>query len=250
MPRNRPIALTIAGSDSGGEAGIQADLKTFARLNVHGTSVITCLTAQNRRGVSRISPSSGAMVRAQLSAVAAGYKVAAAKTGMLYSAGIIEEVIRFFRQQRALPLVVDPVMISTSGRRLLRNDAVQVMLRGLLPLAVLVTPNLAEAEAILRRKIRTPEQCRAAARTIYEQFRCPALVKGGHLTATSSAADFYCGPEGEWMYASPRVKAKRLHGTGCTFSAAITAGLARGNSRLKAIAHGKTEITKIIAESF
>src|SRR5580698_10279551 len=141
-----PVALTIAGSDSGGEAGLQADLRTFTSLKVHGTCAITCVTAQNRKTVARLEPCSPRMVRAQLEAVAAAFPLAAAKTGMLFSAAIVREVAAFFEQARSVPLVVDPVIISTSGRRLLQTDGVAALQRQLLPLAVLMTPNIAEAE--------------------------------------------------------------------------------------------------------
>ena len=144
----KPVALTIAGSDSGGGAGIQADLKTFAALGVHGASAITCITAQNPRTISRVEPCSPKMVRAQMEAVFSWSPPAAVKTGLLCSAAIVREVARFFRQTRGVPLVVDPVMVATSGRRLLPRDAVAILRRDLLPLAALVTPNLSEAEVL------------------------------------------------------------------------------------------------------
>jgi len=246
---NTPVALSIAGSDSGGEAGIQADLQTFARLKVHGTTAITCLTAQNPGKISRLEPCPPAMIRAQLEAVAAHFKPGAAKTGMLYSAAVVREVVRFFKRNCRIPLVLDPVMISTSGRRLLQLEGVEVLKKQLLPLAAIVTPNLAEAEILTGRKIRSLAQLRAAARTIYNTFGCDALVKGGHLPGTGGAVDFFHGREGEWMLSSPRAAKVLLHGTGCVYSAAITAWLAHGKSRIKAVELAKQFVTDRIYET-
>lgn len=243
----RPVALTIAGSDSGGGAGIQADLKTFAALGVHGACAITCVTAQNPRAITRLEPCSPKMVRAQMEAVFSWSPPAAVKTGLLCSPAIIREVVRFFRQWPGVPLVVDPVMIATSGRRLLSRAAVAILRRDLLPLAALVTPNLSEAEVLIGKKIRAPEELRAAARTIYQTSGCAALVKGGHLAGGDKAVDFLCSAEGEWMLSAPRIKGVALHGTGCAYSAAITAWLARGKSLPKAVASAKTHITALIA---
>jgi hydroxymethylpyrimidine/phosphomethylpyrimidine kinase len=241
-----PVALTIAGSDSGGEAGLQADLRTFALLKVHGTCAITCVTAQNRNSVARLEPCSPRMVRAQLESVAAAFPLSAAKTGMLFSAAIVSEVAAFFQQARAVPLVVDPVIISTSGRRLLQTAGVAMLQRKLLPLAALVTPNIAEAEILTGEKIATLEEMRAAARTIKQRFGCAALVKGGHLPGTREAVDFLCSGEGEWMLSAPRAKVKGLHGTGCTYSAAITAWLAQGRPLDQAVKLAKDYITRTI----
>jgi hydroxymethylpyrimidine/phosphomethylpyrimidine kinase len=241
-----PVALTVAGSDSGGEAGIQADLKTFAALKVHGTSAITGVTAQNRRAVSRIQLCSPAMVRAQLEAVAADCQIGGAKTGALFSAEIVRDVTAFFRKTCRAPLVVDPVFISTSGRRLLQSDGVKTLQRELLPLAALVTPNLAEAEVLTGKKIREIEDLRAAAADIRKLFGCAALVKGGHFPGTSEAVDFLCCDEGEWLLAAPRARASGLHGTGCTYSAAIAAWLARGRSIRKSVELAKKYITEAI----
>jgi len=242
-----PVVLTIAGSDSGGEAGLQADLKTFALLKVHGTCAVTCVTAQNRRTVARLEPSSPRMVRAQLEAVAAAFPLSAAKTGMLFSAAIVREVATFFQQARSVPLVVDPVMISTSGRRLLQTPGVAMLQRALLPLAMLVTPNIAEAEILTGRKIATLEEMRAAARVIRQRFGCAALVKGGHLPGAREAVDFLCSGEGEWMFSAPRAKVKGLHGAGCTYSAAIAARLAHGRPLAEAVKLAKDYFTRTIS---
>jgi hydroxymethylpyrimidine/phosphomethylpyrimidine kinase len=247
MRRYTPVALTIAGSDSGGEAGIQADLMTFAALKVHGACAITCVTAQSRKAVTRLEPCSPAMVRAQLEAVAAEFPLAAAKTGMLYSTAIVREVAAFFRQARRLPLVVDPVIISTSGRRLLQREGVKALQHELLPLAAVITPNVAEAEVLIGTKIATIEDLRNAAQRIRELFGCAALVKGGHLRGTREAVDFLCSEDGEWLLSAPRVQGLALHGTGCTYSAAIVAGLARGKSLVKSVELAKNHITQVIS---
>jgi hydroxymethylpyrimidine kinase/phosphomethylpyrimidine kinase len=243
---NMPVVLTIAGSDSGGEAGVQADLKTFALLKVHGASAITCVTAQNRKSVARIQPCAPAMVRAQIEAVADAMPLAAVKTGMLYSAGIVGEVAAFMKRVRFLPMVVDPVMVASSGRRLLQSGGWAVLQRELLPLAVVVTPNVAEAENLIGRKIGTVQELRAAARAIYRRFGCAALVKGGHLGGTSEAVDFLYSGQGEWMLTAPRAQGGSWHGTGCTYSAAIAAGLARGCSLEKSVELAKNHITRSI----
>lgn len=244
-----PVALTVAGSDSGGEAGIQADLKTFAALKVHGASAITCVTAQNAKAITRLEPCSPAMVRAQLEAVAADFHIDAAKTGMLFSAAIVHEAAAFFRRARRAPLVVDPVMISTSGRRLLQHDGVKALQDELLPLAAVVTPNVAEAEVFIGKKIATMEELRAAARSIRQLFGCAALVKGGHLRGTGEAVDFLCSDQGEWLFCAPRVETPALHGTGCAYSAAIAAWLARGKSLHKSIELAKNHVTRLIRNS-
>jgi hydroxymethylpyrimidine/phosphomethylpyrimidine kinase len=186
------------------------------------------------------------MVREQLEAVAAAFPLSAAKTGMLFSAAIVREVAAFFRHKRSVPLVVDPVMISTSGRRLLQTAGVTMLQRELLPLATLVTPNVSEAEILTGKKIKTPDELRAAARTISRMFGCAALVKGGHLPGTNEAVDFLCSGGKEWMFSAPRAEAKGLHGTGCTYSAAITAWLARGRSLEQAVKLAKDHITRTI----
>jgi hydroxymethylpyrimidine/phosphomethylpyrimidine kinase len=241
--RQSPLALTIAGSDSGGGAGIQADLRTFALAGVRGATVITCLTAQNRKAISRLEPVSPKMVRAQLEAVFEETPPEAAKTGMLYSAAIISEIAGFMRGMPRFPLVVDPVMISTSGRRLLQSDALGTLRRKLLPLTTLVTPNRSEAEVLSGRKINTPEDLRAAARSIQAAFGCAALVKGGHLPGTHQAIDILFDGKSEWMFFAPRAHNVRLHGTGCVYSAAITAALAKGQALPAAVRWGKQFVT-------
>lgn len=250
MKRNfSPIALTIAGSDSGGGAGIQADLHTFAALNVHGTSAITCLTAQNPRGVRGIQATSPELLRRQIDAVFAELKPGAVKTGMLFATPLIRVVIERFQQRGRPPLVVDPVMVATSGARLLKPSAIAVIKKELLPLATLVTPNLDEAAILVGRKLRDVEALRGAAREIHERFGCAALVKGGHLRGLAEAVDVFNDGRNEWMLTAPFVRGVSTHGTGCTYSAAITANLALGRSLVDSVSAAKNFITNAIANS-
>jgi len=245
-----PVALTIAGSDSGGGAGIQADLKTFAALGVHGASVVTCLTAQNPKRILGIQVCEPHFVRQQLSAVFEELPPKAIKTGMLYSAEIIREVAAFLSDcKKGPPLVVDPVSIATSGTRLLQPKAAEVLRHELLPLAALVTPNLPEAEALIGAAIREPEEMRRAARLIRDEFGCAVLVKGGHLKHTREAVDIFYDGKNELMLTAPFIQGLSLHGTGCTYSAAITGFLARGLELPEAVRLAKTYITQAIARS-
>jgi hydroxymethylpyrimidine/phosphomethylpyrimidine kinase len=247
--KTMPVALTIAGSDSGGGAGIQADLKTFASLGVHGTSAITCLTAQNPRGVIGIHDCGAVIVSQQIEAVFAELPPRAVKTGMLYSTEIIRAVAGFFKRDRGCPLVVDPVMVSTSGARLLKDSAIDLLTNELLPLADLVTPNLDEAEILTGQTLASVEALRAAARELRRRFGCAALVKGGHLRGSKTAVDiFYDGKE-ELLLSAEFVRGVSTHGTGCTYSAAVTGWLARGQKLPRAVASAKEYITQAIAGS-
>ena len=236
------IAFTIAGSDSGGGAGIQADLKTFAALGVHGTSAITCLTAQNPKGVIGIQPCTPDMLRKQIEAVFAELRPAAIKTGMLFSAKLVEVVAELNG------LIVDPVMIATSGAKLIDDAAITAIKKRLLPRARLVTPNLQEAEVLMGPSIKSEDDLCAAARQIHETFGCAALVKGGHLKRTRQAIDFFYDGRTELMLKAPFVHGVSLHGTGCTYSAAITAYLALGRSLPDAVTRAKDFITQAIIQ--
>jgi len=247
--RPLPIALTIAGSDSGGGAGIQADLKTFAALGVHGTSAITCVTAQNPRGVTGIQPVSATMVRKQIEAVFAELRPDAVKTGMLFSTDIIRVVAEFFAQGQRPPLIVDPVMIATSGAALLKPSALRMLQNRLLPLATLVTPNLDEAEFLVGRKLRCREDLHWAAREIHARHGCPALVKGGHLRLGNQAVDVLFDGKRLTALRAQRIRGVSTHGTGCTYSAAIAAQLALGENLPRAIALAKHFITRAIRGS-
>ena len=247
--RTLPVALTIAGSDSGGGAGVQADLKTFAALGVHGASAITCLTAQNPTGVRALEPCPPKTVRAQIEAVCAELPPRAVKTGMLFSAEIIRAVAAALKARGRIPLVVDPVMVATSGARLLKPAAIRALTRELLPLAGIVTPNVPEAEALLGITIREPEDLRRAGRLIHERFGCAALIKGGHLADTREAIDVFYDGRTELLLSARRVRGVRTHGTGCTCSAAIAASLARGEKLPEAVRQAKQFVAAAIADS-
>lgn len=246
--KNLTSALTIAGSDSGGGAGVQADLHTFAALGVHGTTAITCITAQNPKGVIGIQPSSPQLVQKQLAAVFAELKPAAAKTGMLYSAGIINAVAGFLRSN-PVRLVVDPVMVATSGSVLLKSDAVKALCNRLLPLAALITPNVDEAQILTQSRLRDVEDLRVAARQLHHRFGCAALVKGGHLRGFKDAVDIFYDGTNELLLQAPFVRGVHTHGTGCTYSAAIAACLARGLSMVRSVESAKQFITRAIGDS-
>ena len=244
-----PIALTIAGSDSGGGAGIQADLKTFAALRTHGTSALTCMTAQTPAGVVAVHPSPAGFVRSQLETLTAHLPPAAAKTGMLFNARIVHAVADWAERNRAIPLVVDPVMIATSGARLLRPDAMRAVRERLLPLATVLTPNLDEAAALLGRPLSSLEDLRLAARAIHGTWGVPVLVKGGHLRKLARATDVFWDGRTEKLLSAPFVRGVSTHGTGCTYSAAIAAHLALGRALPAAVAAAKRFITASIAGS-
>jgi hydroxymethylpyrimidine/phosphomethylpyrimidine kinase len=240
--QHSPVALTIAGSDSGGGAGIQADLKVFHALGVFGTSAITCLTAQNPARVSGVEAVSPAMVAAQIARVCEAFPVGAAKTGMLYNAGIIRAVAAQVRRYRLRRLVVDPVMIATSGARLLRPDAVRALMAELLPLALVVTPNLAEAEALWGEPIRSATALRAAARELAARYGVAFVVKGGHLPG-ARVVDVLCADGRLHEFGAMRVRRVATHGTGCTMSAAIAGHLALGADLVTAVADAKRLVT-------
>jgi hydroxymethylpyrimidine/phosphomethylpyrimidine kinase len=221
------IVLTIAGSDSGGGAGIQADLKTFQQFGVFGTSVIVALTAQNTRGVRAVETVAESMVSAQLAALAEDLPPAALKTGMLADTGIVRLVSQAVRVYGWGPLVVDPVMVSTSGHRLLTLEAEEVVRESLLPLAAVVTPNLDEAAILTGRAVHDVPSMERAGKTLLSFGAGAALVKGGHLTG-GELTDVLVTADGIRHFTRPRLDTSSTHGTGCTLSAAITAGLALG----------------------
>ena len=239
-----PVALTIAGSDSGGGAGIQADLKTFAALGVHGTSAITAVTAQNTRGVSGYVELPLDMISAQIDAVVGDLAPAAAKTGMLASPEIIETVAAAVERHGITHLVVDPVMIAKGGARLLRDEAVDTLRTRLLPLSAVVTPNMPEAEVLLGRPVATREERERAARDLVAMGCRAAVVKGGH--AEGDADDVVFDGERLTWLAGERVATGNTHGSGCAFSAAIAAGLARGLGVHDALAEAKAFIAGAI----
>lgn len=248
-----PVALTIAGSDSGGGAGIQADLKTFAAFGVHGTSAVTCITAQNPKRVLGVAPCPPQMLRQQLQAAFEELRPGAVKTGMLYSPSNLRVVTEFVRTRlkpARIPLVIDPVMVSTSGARLLQPAAEKILREQLLPLATLITPNLDEAEILSGHPIREPEDLRLAARKIASRFGCAVLAKGGHLKQCPEATDVLIDRRTERLLSAPFVRGIATHGTGCTYSAAICAALALGYRLPDAVEAGKEFITAAIANSY
>ena len=235
-PTDLATALTIAGSDSGGGAGIQADLKTFHAFGVFGASAITAVTAQNTLGVQAVQALEPGIVRRQIESVRSDLRPSAAKTGMLANAGIVKAVVEGLAGF-AQPLVVDPVMVATSGDRLLDPAAVDALLDELLPLATLVTPNLPEAAILAGRPAGTPEEMSEAARAIVARGAGAALIKGGHGSG-EEVIDLLWDGERERVWRSPRIPTTETHGTGCTLSAAITAGLATGLTLEHAIDRG------------
>lgn len=241
-------ALTIAGSDSGGGAGIQADLKTFTALKVFGMSVVTTITAQNTRGVSAVLGLSGTLVARQFDAVARDIGIDAAKTGMLYNEEIIEQVVLKIRRYRIAKLVVDPVMYSKSGNPLLLAPARKTLINKILPLALLVTPNIPEAEALAGCSIKDDNEMREAAKKIADLGPRCVLIKGGHASGKQCVDLLYDGSNFQ-EFTSPRIKTRNTHGTGCTLSAAITAYLARGLDVRVAVDRAKKYTTGAIAHA-
>ncbi len=246
-----PAALTIAGSDCSAGAGIQADLKTFTALGVYGLTAVTCIVAEVPRKVSRIEPVTARMVREQIEVLLKNFRVGAIKTGLLCSAEIVCAVAQAIQHSekktaRSIPFVVDPVMIATSGYNLLEPEALESYKNKLFPLATLITPNLDEAALLLETTIIDRKQMESAARALAKKYRASILLKGGHLRG-DNAIDllFHRGELKE--FSAPFVRGVETHGTGCTYSAAITAGLASGFSLEQAIKRAKKFVTESIA---
>jgi hydroxymethylpyrimidine/phosphomethylpyrimidine kinase len=245
----RPRALTIAGSDSGGGAGIQADLKTFSALGVYGMSAITAVTVQNTKGVASFHEIPPRTVADQIEAVASDIGVDAAKTGMLASAPIIEAVANQVRASSITNLVIDPVFVSKHGHRLLAEDAIGALTGTLIQLAVLVTPNLHEAEGLTGLSVSSRDEMRKAAEAILELGPRAVLVKGGHLGEGATASDLYLDDEREEWVEAERIDTTDTHGTGCTLSAAATARLAAGDDLFEAVVAAKAFVTESIRGS-
>lgn len=249
LSRSIPVALTIAGSDSGGGAGIQADLKTFTAMGVFGTSAITCITAQNPDAVTGIETVSPKLIAAQIKAVTTGFPVGATKTGMLFSSAVIRAVARILKTVESGPLIVDPVMIATSGARLLKQDAMEALFREILPLATVITPNLHETEILAGCRITSLKSLQKATRIISKRFGTACLAKGGHLSGRD-VVDVLCQDNELTLYTAPRVRLKgTTHGTGCTFSAALTAALAMGVDLHEAVAMAKHFVTRALQQA-
>ena len=240
-----PVVLTIAGSDSSAGAGIQADLKAISANGGYGASVITAITAQNTRGVTAAVEIDLDLIRAQADAVFGDLRVAAAKTGMLASAAVIETVAKALRDHRPPHYVLDPVMVSKTGFPLLRPEAVGALRETLLPLATLLTPNVHEARALTGLPVRTPAEAEAAGRQLLAAGAGAVLVKGGHLEERP-ATDVLVTREGVRVFPGEHLDARHTHGTGCTYSAAIATQLAHGRPLEEAIARAKAYVTEAI----
>lgn len=239
-------ALTIAGSDSGGGAGIQADIKTFAALGCYGLSVITALTAQNTKAVTGIMPVPPAFIAEQMEAVLSDIGADAVKIGMLHSAEVIEQVAKSLVQFGVKSIVLDPVMVAKSGDKLLQDEAVDALKTYLLPIASVITPNLPEASVLLGRPVETFADMPKAA--IDLAILCPGaiLVKGGHLPTSESTDLLYIDESNQHWFPTGRIQTNNSHGTGCTLSSAIAAGLARGLSVVDAVATAKDYLTQAL----
>ena len=241
-----PVALTIAGSDSSGGAGIQADLKTFAALGVYGASALTALTAQNTRGVSGVHPVPPEFVTAQIDAVFDDLAVNAVKIGMVAQTGIVQAIAAGLTRWRPAHVVLDPVMVATSGDRLLPEDAIAALRGLLIPQATLITPNLPEAAALLDGAVATDDAAIEAQGRRLLALGCPAvLIKGGHGQGPEST-DHLVTPQGSVTLTAPRLATKNTHGTGCSLSSAIAAGLAKGEDLATAVRNAKTFISAAI----
>ena len=239
-PRTYCRVLTIAGSDSGGGAGIQADLKTIAAIGCYGMSVITALTAQNTRGVTGIHAVPPAFAAEQMSAVFADIGADAVKIGMLYSAELIEIVAKQLQAYSANNIVLDPVMVAQSGDKLLQDDAIEAIKKHLMPLADVVTPNIPEAEVLLNRKLQSAEDMHGGAKALAEFGSQSILIKGGHLTENDSTDLLYLHGEDRFvMLKGERIETRNNHGTGCTLSSAIASYMARGHGIETALKNGK-----------
>ena len=248
MVNQTPTAMTIAGSDSGGGAGIQADLKAFAAMGVYGTSVITAITAQNTQRVTDVMELPGALVQSQIDAVLSDIGADAVKTGMLSSTAIIEAVVEKVKEHGLTNLVVDPVMVAKGGDRLLQEEAVGALRTLLIPLARVVTPNIPEAEVLVGREISTIDDARDAARDIVGLGARSVVVKGGHLDGPATDI-LFDGAEFR-AFTAPRVATTSTHGTGCTFASATAAGLAKGHSVRDAVGEAKKYVTDAIRHAF
>jgi hydroxymethylpyrimidine/phosphomethylpyrimidine kinase len=249
-----PVALTIAGSDSSAGAGIQADLKTFSALGVYGMTAVTCIVAEIPGKVSRIEPVSARIVREQIEVLAKNFQIGAIKTGLLCSAEIISAVANAIRgtdrmSARRIPVVIDPVIVATSGDLLLEPAAIEAYEKELFPLACLITPNLDEAERLLGTEIRDQQSMHRAGKELERKFGTAILLKGGHLRGDNAVDLLFI--DGKIVeFSVPFVRSVATHGTGCTYSAAITAGLASDLPLEKAIRRAKKFVTEVIAQHF
>lgn len=239
-------ALTIAGSDCSGGAGIQADIKTMMANGVYAMSAITALTAQNTQGVTGIIEVPPEFIGQQLDAIFTDIRPDAVKIGMVSSAVLIEKIADKLQQYKAVNIVVDPVMVSTSGSRLIDEEAVATLKERLLPLATVITPNIPEAEVLLGEKIGTAQAMETAARKIQEQYGTAVLCKGGH--SLNDANDYLCSREGERWFYGQRIDNPNTHGTGCTLSSAMASNLAKGHSLEEAVEAAKQYLSGALCD--
>lgn len=244
-----PVALTIAGSDSGGGAGIQADLRTFSFHRVHGTSALTCITAQNTTGVSRVDALPPEAVIAQITAVTSDFRVGSAKLGMLLNGDIMAAVAKELRDRPITNLVVDPVMVSRSGDKLIDDGAIETLREEILPLADVLTPNIFEAQILTGNEIGSVEDMRSAAKKLCSLGAKAVLIKGGALKENPAAADVWSDGTSCQVIETERVETKNTHGSGCTLSAAIAANLALGLEPAEAIIAAKEYVTEALRNS-
>lgn len=243
-----PVVLTVAGSDSGAGAGIQADLKTFAALGVYGTSVVTAVTSQNTMSVLGIENISLESIESQLEAVISDIGFDSVKTGMLSNPDVVGVVSKMLATDNSKPVVVDPVMVSKSGDRLLDNDAVQAILDKLLPLATVLTPNVPEAEVLSGMKIRTLGDVKVAAYKIVSLGAKTVVIKGGHLRGRPK--DIFFDGDAYHEFTAQRIETKNTHGSGCTFASALAAGLAKNMNLLDAVRAAKEYVTDAIKYAY
>lgn len=244
-----PCVLTIAGSDCSSGAGIQADLKTFSRLGTHGLTAITCVVAETPHHVVSIHPVPPAILQDQIRILLDTYPIAAIKTGMLYSKAHIVAITELL-ENRNIPLIIDPVMVATSGASLLHKDAIQAYFERLFPLATLVTPNMPEASVLLGYLVEFADQMEAAAQAISKKYNLSCLLKGGHLPANEERLDVLCHGGDIHRFTAATIDINNTHGTGCTLSAAITANLALGMSLVDAVSSAKQWVHDAIKTSF
>ena len=257
MSRRVPSVMTIAGSDSGAGAGIQADLKTFAAMGTFGTSAITAITAQNTQAVNYVLALPPELVAAQIDAIVSDIGADATKTGMLANAEIVDVVVAKVQEHALQPLIVDPVIVSSSGDRLFEDEAVDAIRERLLPLATVLTPNLPEAEVLLGRKLASWDDIRNGAKELVEMGADAVVITGGHAIAGSegaasrgAATDFLFDGAGFREYTTTRIETNNTHGTGCTFASAIAAALARGTDLRGSVAMAKAFVTKALQAAY
>lgn len=245
MMKQPPVVLSIAGSDPSGGAGIQADLKSISALGGYGAAVITAITAQNTLGVQGVFPLAAEVVRAQLDSVCSDLQLGAVKIGMVHDAGLVEVIVECLKQYQPPFIVYDPVMISTSGRRLMTEESIAAIEQQLFPYCSLITPNLDEASLLVGHRLETPEEMAEAGGVLARRYGCNVLVKGGHLCG-ERMCDVLCDGEASQLFEATKSRSNNLHGTGCTLSSAIATYLAQGEALPDAIAQAKKYITQAI----